>query len=565
MRRARILERIPPSQVPIASGLGALLLLLALGRGSAAAAEAKGSVDKIKVHYQAAAAAYDDGDFEETKSQLQEAISLSKGAGASAGKVVAQSYLLFGVLEVAGFKHPDTGVRYFAKALDLSPAIQVPPSMATKDVLAAFERAENQTPPAAETTATHEPAHQEPAAQRRRASPSRRSRGRTGARDLRSRRSAPTAGARARSKRDREERDKLVDELAQAKIGESQSEADKRKLQQDLQDRDRQLAETKGRLAQVEKEKREQDQQLTESRGPGPDAGARRSPTKTGSSARPRRAWRSSKRRSWSKNGSWPPPRMRPAERATPTTSCERRSWRATASSPTPRPASSSSPRKNRTPTSSWPPRARPSSATTKPTTRLDKAKLESDRQLADAKARLLQLTKEKQDTDRQLATTRDGEKKERDSREKLEKVWQDSQARDKERRNHDEQARLEREKLEEGPALPSHFAEPIYCTVPDEIPAGADLFVHCLPHPNVGAKVVALYYRAGGTVLYNATTMERSKKGWYTAVIPGSRVTGKLLHYYVEARDGRQAVAASNGKAASPNIAMIRTPRGNN
>ena len=98
---------------------------------------------------------------------------------------------------------------------------------------------------------------------------------------------------------------------------------------------------------------------------------------------------------------------------------------------------------------------------------------------------------------------------------------------------------------------------------MPDEIPAGADLFVHCLPHPNVGAKVVALYYRAGGTVLYNATTMERSKKGWYTAVIPGSRVTGKLLHYYVEARDGRQAVAASNGKAASPNIAMIRTPRG--
>ena len=30
---------------------------------------------------------------------------------------------------------------------------------------------------------------------------------------------------------------------------------------------------------------------------------------------------------------------------------------------------------------------------------------------------------------------------------------------------------------------------------------AGADLFVHCLPHPNVGAKVVALYYRVGGTV----------------------------------------------------------------
>jgi len=62
----------------------------------------------------------------------------------------------------------------------------------------------------------------------------------------------------------------------------------------------------------------------------------------------------------------------------------------------------------------------------------------------------------------------------------------------------------------------------------------------------------------------YNATTMERSKKGWYTALIPGTRVTGKLLHYYVEARDGRQAVAASNGRAASPNIAMIRPARAN-
>jgi hypothetical protein len=99
---------------------------------------------------------------------------------------------------------------------------------------------------------------------------------------------------------------------------------------------------------------------------------------------------------------------------------------------------------------------------------------------------------------------------------------------------------------------------EPIACTVPDEVPSGADLYVHCVPRPSINAKVVALYYRSGG-VLYNVSTMDRSKKGWYTAVIPGGKLAGKVLHYYVEARDGRQDVVGSNGRANSPNIATIR------
>jgi hypothetical protein len=101
---------------------------------------------------------------------------------------------------------------------------------------------------------------------------------------------------------------------------------------------------------------------------------------------------------------------------------------------------------------------------------------------------------------------------------------------------------------------------EPIACTVPDEIPPGTDLYVHCVPRPSLDAKVavVALYYRAGG-VLYNVSTMDRSKKGWYTAIIPGGKIAGKVLHYYVEARNGRQDVVGSNGRATSPNIATIR------
>jgi len=90
----------------------------------------------------------------------------------------------------------------------------------------------------------------------------------------------------------------------------------------------------------------------------------------------------------------------------------------------------------------------------------------------------------------------------------------------------------------------------------------GADLFVHCVPRPGIDAKVVALYYRSGGGVLYNVSTMDRSKKGWYTALIPGGKIAGKVLHYYVEVRDGRQDVVGANGHASSPNIATIRASK---
>jgi hypothetical protein len=59
--------------------------------------------------------------------------------------------------------------------------------------------------------------------------------------------------------------------------------------------------------------------------------------------------------------------------------------------------------------------------------------------------------------------------------------------------------------------------------------------------------------------VPFNAILMDPSKKGWFMAMIPGSRITGKFLHYYIEARDARQEVAASNGKPTSPNVMPIR------
>ena len=111
---------------------------------AARAADQKAVLAKIKAHYQSAAASYDDGDLDKTQGELQQALTVAEDNGLGGHKLVAQVYVLYGVLEVAGLKDKDQGVKYFAKALDISPAIQVPATMASKAVLAAFDRAENQ-------------------------------------------------------------------------------------------------------------------------------------------------------------------------------------------------------------------------------------------------------------------------------------------------------------------------------------------------------------------------------------------------------------------------------------
>ncbi|HEY6828484.1 MAG TPA: hypothetical protein VI259_16615, partial [Gemmatimonadaceae bacterium] len=192
----------------------------------------------------------------------------------------------------------------------------------------------------------------------------------------------------------------------------------------------------------------------------------------------------------------------------------------------------------------------------------LEKDRADKDKQLSDNKARVAQLEKEKADKDKLLAAATETAKKERDARDKADKSRQEAEARDKERDRHEQEEKLAREKQAEGPALPGYLSGPIQCDVPDEIRPATDLYVHCATKSGVSAKALVFYYRPGGTVIYNAVVMEHSRKGWYIAFIPGDRLVGKLLHYYVEARDGSQAVIASNGKSSSPNIATLRTPR---
>jgi hypothetical protein len=134
-----------------------------------------------------------------------------------------------------------------------------------------------------------------------------------------------------------------------------------------------------------------------------------------------------------------------------------------------------------------------------------------------------------------------------------------DVAARERERRNKELEDRQEKEKLAEGGSCPATSASRCMCDLPDEVPAGEDLYVHCVPQPGVGAKLLAFYYRSGGSALYNAVILERSRKGWYVTTIPAARVSGECCTTTSRRATRRRRSPRSNGKATSPNVVTVR------
>ena len=554
------MRMIRPSSKTMAF-LAALGLALACARASQAA-DQKSILAKIKAHYQAAAEAYDDGDLPKTQAQLQQALKLANENGLGENKLVAQTYVLYGVLEVAGLKETDQGVKYFAKALDISPAIQVPPTMASKAVLAAFDRAENQdseeaaATPAAATEAEKDEEREALAPPKPAES----------ARPTRASKSAKSATAEAA--RDDAEKEKLVDELAAAKVNESLQQAEKDKLQREKQEKEQELAEVKGRAQEMARGKADQEKQIAA--GQAAEKREREAKEKLARDKAESDHQLADEKRNLLDLTKQKAESDRQLTATREELKKERDAREKLGRDKAETDQQLADEKRNLLDLTRQKAESdRQLGATREEAKREREAKeklahdkAESDRALADEKRNLLDLTKQKAESDRQLAATRDELKKEREVREKLAATLRDVNGRETERKNKELQERTAHEKLAEGPELPGHISEPIACTLPDEVPPGANLYVHCVPRPGLEAKVVALYYRAGGTVLYNVSTMDRSKKGWYTALIPGGKISGKVLHYYVEARDGRQDVVGSNGRANSPNIATIRASK---
>ena len=540
--------------IPLAT-LGLALTGVVLDVGVAQAADQKAVLAKIKAHYQAAATAYDDGELDKTQGELQQALKLADDNGLGSQKLVAQVYVLYGVLEVAGLKDKGQGIKYFAKALDISPAIQVPPTMASKAVLAAFDRAENQESESATAPAAQAAPDETEEALLKPAAPTK---------PTRAAKSEPPP--RNDPPRSDPEKEKLVDDLAAAKVSESLQQAEKDRLQKEKQEQERELSSSKGHAQQLAREKADTDKQLAASREEAKkerEASNKLAHDKSESDKLLADAKRSLLELTKQKADT---DKLLAASQAGEKKEREASNKLAHDKSESDKQLADEKRgllelTKQKADSDRQLAAARDEAKKERDAKeKLQQLKAETDKQLADAKHSLQELTKQKADTDRQLAATRDEAKKEREAKEKLATARREADARDTERKNKELQERTAREKLAEGPELPAHVSEQIACTVPDEVAPGADLFVHCVPRPGLDAKVVALYYRSGGGVIYNASTMDRSKKGWYTALIPGGKIAGKVLHYYVEARDSRQDIVGANGHANSPNIATIRT-----
>lgn len=195
----------------------------------------------------------------------------------------------------------------------------------------------------------------------------------------------------------------------------------------------------------------------------------------------------------------------------------------------------------------------------------LEKEGGEKDSLILDTAKRVQDLEQESATKDKLLAASVQRETKERQALEKLQHDLEMAAVRDRERKEWENRVRAERDKLEAVPPVPSRIPEPLHCPVPEEIQAGADLFVRCVTQPSVKAKTIVFYYRPPQGTVYNAVVMDPTKRGWSRAVITANKLNGKALQYYAEARDGRDTVAASNGSAGSPNVTSIAAASSSN
>jgi hypothetical protein len=91
-----------------------------------------------------------------------------------------------------------------------------------------------------------------------------------------------------------------------------------------------------------------------------------------------------------------------------------------------------------------------------------------------------------------------------------------------------------------------------------NEARAGFPIVVKAELGAEISAAKVILFYRGTGREDYLLVNMEKNKKGVYTGQIPADAVAGKVLQYYIEARDGRGRPLVANGSSGSPNIISV-------
>ena len=96
-------------------------------------------------------------------------------------------------------------------------------------------------------------------------------------------------------------------------------------------------------------------------------------------------------------------------------------------------------------------------------------------------------------------------------------------------------------------------FHEPLV-----ESPAGMPVLVKAEVAQELGATKVLLFYRGPGSEDYVVIPLAKNKKGVYVGTIPADQVKGRVIQYYIEARDARGKPLAASGSWGSPHIMSI-------
>jgi hypothetical protein len=497
----------------------AAVLSLVLTAGSAPAFAARGSVlKKIESLNAKAIAAYEAGDSEAAKTVLMDAVVLGKENGLAEDAALARTYLNLGLVHIEGLKDQERGQRFFTLALRVDPGVKLKPSLASPAIGRAFEEAQA----SANEQRAQETANQVAegmAAEAAGAQPEE-------AATAQGKKAETAKQARARALRlaeqEREqkaEEDKILRDLAisrerEAKelVQERARQAEERqrlKLEQEQQARAEQEKILRELALTKEREAKERDQRAREEQ-----AKLRQDLMQAAEREKKERGEKEQLHRT-----------KQELERQLAETQQRERAERAAKE-------------------------------------QLAKDKQQLEKLLAAEKARMQSELKE---MGKQLAAATEREKKERAVKEDLQEekrltVLRESDARRlaQTQKEQKEREARERAKLAEGPAMPASLPEPLTCSTPDETPPETDVYVHCAPQGSVKAEEITLYYRTSGSSRFHTMAMERSRKGWYTAVVPASLVKGRMLQYYVQADNARGRSAASNGKPASPNVVMI-------
>jgi hypothetical protein len=105
-------------------------------------------------------------------------------------------------------------------------------------------------------------------------------------------------------------------------------------------------------------------------------------------------------------------------------------------------------------------------------------------------------------------------------------------------------------------PDLPAEFPTPLFCPSPPDSPPEEEVVLRCAVAPTTRPGKLSLYYRTAGTETFTEVPMSRTRKGWYTGVVPASATSAKSLQYYVE---GKGTPRLASGQPDSPNLILLR------